>query len=401
MTMNRIFRKILLVAVAATMIGTPNAIAGKSKDFPPYKLGSIMPLTGGAAWVGLVMNRGIEMAIEEINASGDLPMELTLVKGDHKGGDAVAGANAARKMIAIDKVKGLFPSFNNICPIVAKLAAPAKVPMINGGGTSDEVLNVPYLHNTITQHKNIFEPMLKYLVEEKKIKRPVQILVADPGSMVDAQMADRILKEQYGIDVLAVEKINMCAKTDFRAELAKLKYYDPDCLLVYCWDTDQTNIIKQAREMNINIPIATWTVINTDKMPELGETVTGVVVTAAGYLDLDTDVPWAQEYIKSYRAKFGETPEFYGANYYEGVYVFRDAIKHVLDNGGDPYDGEQIEKAISDIKYFRTLFEKDKMEFMPNGDVMKIFATYTYEPGQKVRMIDMTRSKKWVPPADK
>ncbi|MBI5967998.1 MAG: ABC transporter substrate-binding protein, partial [Deltaproteobacteria bacterium] len=100
------------------------------------KIGLIMPLTGPNAMIGQEEKRGIDMAIEKINAAGGaLKKKVELIIEDNRG-DPTVIVSAAEKLITRDKVVALTGGYSSV-ESLALLAAMKKyepVMVWQGGG---------------------------------------------------------------------------------------------------------------------------------------------------------------------------------------------------------------------------------------------------------------------------
>jgi len=102
------------VALGATILSTPWRRAfGESK---PYKLGTVQPLTGLAAYGGKTSLVGVQMAVDRINeAGGILGRPVELVVGDDESKPDV-GRRAVEKMATEDQIDAHVGGFlSNIC----------------------------------------------------------------------------------------------------------------------------------------------------------------------------------------------------------------------------------------------------------------------------------------------
>ena len=200
---------------------------------------------------------------------------------------------------------------------------------------------------------------------------------------------DRLRTAGIELSVVASEG-HEPGNTDYRAELARIKAADPDALLIWSHATDIGYIAKQAHEMGLNVPMATLAEINPEAIEVAGaEHVEGMLL-GAEFFDVESERPEVRAFVEGYTAWAGEAPESMGANYYDITYIMFDAIKYVMDNGGDPFDGEQLNQAILDKGSFRTLYGDGTMELLESGTVIKTAGIWVMENGQHVLIKTLT-----------
>ena len=99
-------------ALGSTVIADANT-AAKAASGEPIPIGSMLPLTGGAASDGLSGKAGVELAVEEINAMGGiLGRPLKPFFADTKNMSAEEVVSAANRLIDKDGVHGIFCVYN-------------------------------------------------------------------------------------------------------------------------------------------------------------------------------------------------------------------------------------------------------------------------------------------------
>ena len=93
---------VVLAGIAFVIIGAANAASAEKE---PVTFGSLVMLTGFLATPGLDMQRGEQIAVDEINAAGGvLGRKLKLIFEDTESTSEKA-VEGVRKLIDIDKVK--------------------------------------------------------------------------------------------------------------------------------------------------------------------------------------------------------------------------------------------------------------------------------------------------------
>src|SRR4030065_621131 len=91
-------RKILLLGLALSML-----TAGLAYGADPIKIGSVLRLSVGAEH-GIPSQRGVEMAVDEVNKAGGINgRQVQVIFEDEKDSPA-ASVHAVQKLINVDKV---------------------------------------------------------------------------------------------------------------------------------------------------------------------------------------------------------------------------------------------------------------------------------------------------------
>jgi branched-chain amino acid transport system substrate-binding protein len=104
-----------------------------------YTIGFEGPLSGDNQQLGINEVNGVELAVSQANASGDLPFKLKLLKSDDVGDPAKAPA-AAAKIIQNSNVMGVIgPSFSGATEAVGKNYGNAGITIVNPSASNGEL----------------------------------------------------------------------------------------------------------------------------------------------------------------------------------------------------------------------------------------------------------------------
>ncbi|TMA30442.1 MAG: ethanolamine utilization protein EutJ, partial [Deltaproteobacteria bacterium] len=129
--------------VAASLWACREQKAGDSGGAEPIRVGHVASLTGDTATFGQSTERGMRMALEEINARGGaLGRQLDLLSEDDRSVTEEA-RTAAQKLLQRDQVVALLGEIASSRSLAAAPEAQrAHVPMISPGSTNPKVTEV-------------------------------------------------------------------------------------------------------------------------------------------------------------------------------------------------------------------------------------------------------------------
>jgi branched-chain amino acid transport system substrate-binding protein len=169
--------------------------------------------------------------------------------------------------------------------------------------------------------------------------------------------------------------------TDYSAYLARIKAGGPDAIYDISTGQDQAYIVKGAREMGMKIPIVVPDWNPTDFNPIAGETSENTYV-ASDFFDRESTDAKTVKFVSAYEKKWNEKADFYSANYYDAVsYILPELMKRVAKKGGNPLDGDQLEKAIWTNPTFETVYG-GSMKLNSDGTVNKPLVIFKIVGGQ-------------------
>jgi branched-chain amino acid transport system substrate-binding protein len=180
------------------------------------------------------------------------------------------------------------------------------------------------------------------------------------------------IANELGINVTLAEAFEPNTK-DFRSLIAKIKAGNPDAIFIWAFGEDLGYFAKQAREAGITAIIAA----NALEPPSYdvgGEALDGMIYGQSHWWPgLETKMN--KEFVESYSKRWNIEPkdiDISPALEYEAVMgVMRPVLLYLLENCRDPFDKEELSKAILEIKTFPTILSDGTMEILPDGSTLK------------------------------
>ena len=117
-------------------------LAGCSSSGKGVKIGVLAPLTGEVSVYGTAVEKGVKLAVKEINAAGGvLDQDIVLEILDEKG-DIAEASTAYDKLVSAKIVALIGDVTSKPCMAVAEKAAKDNMPMITGTGTAANITEV-------------------------------------------------------------------------------------------------------------------------------------------------------------------------------------------------------------------------------------------------------------------
>ena len=223
------------------------------------KIGANLELSGGAASYGQSIAEGLDLALEEINKEGINGKKLELVKVDNKS-EAAEATNGAIKLISQDKVVAIIGSATSTNTLAqVQIANDNKVPIITPSGTSETVTVKDGKVNEFVFRTCFIDPFqgtvaAKFALNDLKVKKAAVLI--DSASDYSKGLAASF-KETFtaGGGQIVAEEAYVAKDTDFRATLTSIKSANPEFLFLPGYYEEVGLIVKQARELGLNIPI--------------------------------------------------------------------------------------------------------------------------------------------------
>ena len=319
------------------------------------KIGSGAPKTGGIAHLGKDNENGVALAIQEINAKGDLliggkKVKLALV-GEDDAGDPKQGPIVAQKLVDAGVV-GVVGHLNS------GVSIPASTVYANNGlvQVSPSSTNPDYTLKSSKTPKGAISAYRVVATDAQQGPALAKYMLAHGGKNVavldDATQYGKGLADQVASSITAggAAVVSREAATDkttyFKAVLTEIKAKNPDYVFWGGMDDTAATLVKQMRELGMTAKLVGADGACTDKFIELsGEAGKGVICSQAG-MPLSQMAKGAQFNTDYEKAFPGQKVQIYSPFSYDATFAIVAAMK--LANSTDP---EAIAAAMPKVSF--------------------------------------------------
>lgn len=292
-------------------------------------------MTGGSASYGISSKNAIELAFKEINEKGGINgKQLELVVADNKS-EAAEATNAMQKLVSQDNVVAVIgPNLSSSVIAASAINNSAKVldiapmatnPYVTVDQASGKTKNFNYRTCFIDPFQGTV--MAKFATAELGVGNAA--ILIDNSSDYAKGLA-QFFKENFVKEGGAVtaEESYLQKDTDFKATLTKIKATNPDFLYVPGYYQEVGLIVKQARELGMNMPIAGGDGWDSAKMPEIaGAAALNNTYFSSLYSPEDSsDIN--KNFVAAYEKAYGQKPDVFAALSYDSALLVAEAIKN-------------------------------------------------------------------------
>ena len=334
-------------------------------------IGVVVSLTGkDAEPYGLPMQRGFELAREEINMLSDA--NLTFITVDDQSSEE--GAIAAVQQLVdqgVPVILGIAISdyLEDAFPIAQENGVVAFSSVSSAAGLSS-IGDYVFRTGLAT---NIMIPSGVMITHEQLGYEKVA-LIYDAEDTYSTSSNEEIKKalEASGVEILAEETFQT-GDTDFSMQLTNIMDVEPDALFISALSVEMTQVIVQAGAMGL--PDAARLIVpdlTAKEIQDAGDAANGAIAFA-GWTAL-SNIPGNQTFIQSYHAKYGIEAEPWAAQSYATLYILADAIAKAQSA-----DSAAIRDALAQTMDFPTIL--GDFSFDPNGEAMYDAVVLTVEDG--------------------
>ncbi len=328
---------LLLFPVAA-------AGAGKTIGIPV-----VAPLSGPLASFGQGVVNGARLKAEELNTNGGINGRPVAIRFEDDRCDPQTAAAVAVRLASDPDV---FIVVGHVCSSATLAALPiyraAGLPAITPASTNPAVgrLSAIYFRNVYQdEFQGAF--LARYVSRARHYKR-VAILFAANDYGLGLKDAFAAAARRLGLQIVDCESCP-AERTDFRAQLAKIRDLNPDAVFLAGYAPQASLIVSQARGLGMKCVFFGADGLD-DALMLKNPDAEGLFVTTPFLADRGGAM--VRDFVERYRRRFGLEPDWFAANTYDAVGLAAAALARAgcdrgkvsawlaaLDSPGNAYQG--------------------------------------------------------------
>ncbi len=272
----------------------PNTVKQPTGD--TIKMGYLQIMSGPAAGNGELYWPMINWVAYDLNKRGGILVDgkrkkIEIITGDIQGKPATTKQEAERLCLE-EKVDVLWgTSGSHLCKIIADVAGKYKIPYMNTMSLSNSLMDAKnfnrYTFRTVSNATQWNLAMAYYWAKQPQTK----FYILNQDYVYGHDMASEFRKAlaKYKPEATIVgEDFHELWLKDFAPFLTKVMAAQPEVLFTADWLPDSDNLLKQARNMGLDLPIANIYATNPDAWKAVGTQGSKNMVVCYGFLAGDT-----------------------------------------------------------------------------------------------------------------
>lgn len=282
------------------------------------KIGGIGPLTGGAAIYGNAVKNGAELAVEEINAQGGLQFELNFQDDEN---DPEKSLNAYNNLKDWGMQALLGTVTTQPCLTVAPETAADNMFLLTPSASAVDVIKEDNAFQVCFTDPNQGVASADYIAENGLATKIA--IIYDSSDAYSSGIHDKFKEEAAtkGLEIVADEAFTADNMTDFSVQVQKAKSSGAELVFLPIYYSEANLIIQEMNKQGCTASVfgcdgldGLLTIEGADT--SLFEGVMLLTPFAADAQDEKT-----QNFVSKYEEKYGETPNQFAADAYDGVYT--------------------------------------------------------------------------------
>ena len=337
---------LLIAAIFCLAIGAPQVQAAAI----PAKIGVISVITGAGAAYGEAITNGFKLARDELNAKGEVKIDLVIEDSSGKQEQALA---VAQKLINSEQVVAILgPTYSNEMKVVGPEANASGVPIMGTSTTAEGITQIgKYVFRNSLPEALAIPASVKKAVAKYHIKSVAIFYGNDDVFTKSGFDTMKKVATDMGLKITTIEEFQK-GQADYKAQLTKIKATKPDAVLCSALYNEGAVILSQARKMGINVPFVGGNGFNSPKVIEIAKEAADGLIVATPWFG-DKPDPKVKALVQKYEKTYGKKPDQFAAQAYDALYIMAEALKKA-----GKADRDKLRDALAGIRNFNGVLGK-------------------------------------------
>lgn len=321
-------KKIVSLALAAVLSASCLAGCGSGEKSTNIVIGGSGPLTGSAAQYGIAVKNAAELAVNEINDAGGVngvKFELHFEDDEADPGDKAVNAYNALKDKGMQVFLGTVTTGS--CLAVIEKSNQDRIFQFTPSSSAADVIKNDNCFQVCFTDPNQGKASAEYIAENGIAKKVA--VIYDSSDAYSSGIYNTFVSsaEENGLEVVSVQSFTKDSKTDFSAQISAAKTANAELVFLPIYYQEASLILSQAKSAGYSPKFfgcdgldGILTTENFDA--SLAE---GVMLLTPFAADADDEA--TQKFVSAYEKAYGETPNQFAADAYDGVKIIAELVE--------------------------------------------------------------------------
>lgn len=310
-------------------------------------IGHYGSMTGGTAHFGQDTDKGIRLAIDEVNQAGGIRGKTLKVVTVDTRGDSTEAANAVSRLIDVEKATAILGEVASSLSLAGgRVAQRRKIPMVSPSSTNPKVTEVgDYIFRVC--FLDPFQGKVMATFARNHLKLDKVAILRDIKNDYSIGLADAFKSSFTALGgTIAIEQSYSQGDTDFSAQLTAIRGAGVQAIYVPGYYSEVGAIARTAQRLGLKVPLMGgdgWDAPDLFKIG--GDAINGSYFS--NHFAPDIATPRARKVVADFKAKYGSEPTGLGALGYDAAAVLADAMKRAPS-----FEPKAIRDALAATKNF-------------------------------------------------
>ena len=322
----RLFAVVVCALFAFVFMGAEKAKKDAKPTATPIqaKIGVISIITGAGAAYGEAITNGFKLARDEVNAKGEVNIDLKI---EDSTGKAEQALSAAQKLINSEQVVAILgPTLSTEMKVVGPEANASGVPIMGTSNTAAGITQIgKFVFRNSMPETQAIPASIGMAVKKYHIKKVALLYGNDDVFTKSGFDTMKEVTEKLKLKILTIEEFQK-GQADYKAQLTKIASLSPDAVFCSALYNEGGVILAQARKMGLKVPFVGGNGFNSPKVIEIAKGAAEGLIVATPWFAGKND-PKVKAFVAKYEKAYGKKPDQFAAQAYDAYYIMTNALK--------------------------------------------------------------------------
>lgn len=324
---------------------TTSASGGEASD--PVKFTFIADQAGPGGLYGKAVLEGAQLNVDRINGEGGINGHKLEMEVVDSASDQAQATAAITKVARGEDDAALYGVLSQSALAMGPIAQREKIPFLVSYSQVPEVTKPgDFIYRTSTSEGEWYDGMVKYLAEQKDMKKMTIYYASDNATAVtNTEKVVPGLAEKHGVEI--VDKVSVkSTDTDFSSTASKIAEQNPDGVMVLILGAGVNTAITALRRAGYEGVLFGSSALGAGALAAAGEDAANTYYPSS--ILASEEVPWesGKAFLELFKEKNGKDPTAFHAAGYDQVQLLAEAVGKV--------DGEvtreSLHAALAEVK---------------------------------------------------
>ncbi len=321
-------KKLMRVASAVMAAAMAMSMTTFAEEGGTFKIGGIGPLTGSTAIYGQAVMNAAQMAVDEINADGGINGYQIEFSPQDDEGDAEKAVNAYNTLKDWGMQMLLGTVTSQPCIAVEGEAVNDNMFLLTPSGSAVECIAAgDNAFRVCFSDPNQGTASARYIGENGLAEKVAVIYDSSDAYSTGIYNNFAAEAENQPFEIVAAEAFTADSKTDFSVQLQKAKDAAADLIFLPIYYTEASLILTQASGMGLDVSFFGCDGLDGLLAVDGFDTSLAEGVMLLTPFAADADDEATQTFVANYQDLYGEIPNQFAADAYDGIYAIKAAAE--------------------------------------------------------------------------
>ncbi len=298
------------------------------------RIGGIISMSGAAEPYGVMIKKGMDLAVEELNDAGGVDGRKVVILYKDDSTNIDVGKSSAKELIVKDRVPVIIgPVSSSVSIAVAPLCESYRRVMLSPASSTPK-LSGAGIYVFRNYPSDIVEGTFTAdFFREQGIEKVIVIAINNEFGNGIKEVFIKQFRSKFR-EILKVFSYEENDFTQFTKIISEAKELNPEAIYLCGYSNDMARLLQEIKKQKIDALLFCVSAVNKKMVDTAGQAAEGIMFPQPAF-DLESTDPTMVSFIEKFRTKYSVDPDNFAAHGYDAVKLIAEAIARVKSTHPD------------------------------------------------------------------